>query len=163
MEAYNRRFPSLSDSDRVHWLEHSDLRTVTPNTHAWDRIHQNGRGISFLVRNYKLKVSADLGLCYLPTARGTGFSQKKQHSTSPNGQNEQSVPPASRSEATPTIKMSQAQSTEQNTPTTVAVRTPQDPATNVNELIHDLQNQKKHFSELVHNLKSFVMNVGSNR
>ena len=98
MEAYNQRVPSLCDSDRVHWLEHSDPRTVTPNTHARDRIHRNDRGISFLVRNYKLKVSADLGLRYLQTARGTGFPQNR-HSTSPNGQNEQSVPPVSRSDA----------------------------------------------------------------
>ena len=124
MEAYNQRVPSLCDNDQAHWLEHSDLCIVALNTHARDTIHLNGRGISFLVCNYKLKVSANLGL-HLHTAHGTGFPRKR-HSTSSNSQNEQSMPPASRSEATPTTQTSQAQSTEQNTPTTVAVCNPQD-------------------------------------
>ena len=60
MEAYDQRVPSLCNNDRAHWLEHSNLCIVMPNTHTRDRSHLNGRGITFLVCNYNWKSAPTL-------------------------------------------------------------------------------------------------------
>ena len=151
---------SICIPPNVHPLKHDDkLQAVSSQFFTHDNIHLNQRGVGRLVLNYKLAVSADLGINYTPrSTTPTPTTSTEMNSNPvpvPRPQSEGNKPAANvthnvttTSPPSPSSAWSHPTHENQSTKTN-----------NLIELVQDLKKQKYHFNELVNNLKNFVVNM----